>query len=171
MSKGNAPPEPAAAGESHVSDELAGKYMTFKVAKEEYGLPILKVRELIGHMEITRAPGAPSYLRGVINLRGKVIPVVDLSAKFGMGTTVPTDQTVIIVVQHARGEAVHPFGVMVDELLEVVDLTPPQIDGHPGLHTAYDFVLGLGKLDKRIIFLIDIDRAIAELGEALPTTT
>jgi purine-binding chemotaxis protein CheW len=78
---------------------LAGKFMTFRLAREEYGLEILKVRELIGLMEITRIPRAPAHVRGVINLRGKVIPVVDLRLKFGMAPTDATSQTVIIVVQ------------------------------------------------------------------------
>src|SRR5512142_823670 len=85
---------------------LAGKYMAFRLANEDYGLAILKVREIIGMMDITRVPCTDSFIRGVINLRGKVIPVIDLRAKFGMEPCQTTDQTVIIVVQYAtsRGE-------------------------------------------------------------------
>src|SRR6188768_2210293 len=96
-----------------------GKYMTFRLAGEEYGLEILKVRELIGFMEITRIPRAPAHVRGVINLRGKVIPVVDLRLKFEMAATDPTSQTVIIVVQLTQKNGGLTMGILVDEVLEV----------------------------------------------------
>jgi len=86
-------------GVAEASSDLEGKYLTFKLAGEEYGLEILKVKEIIGMMDITGVPLTPSFVRGVINLRGKVIPVIDLRAKFGMESTEETDETCIIVVE------------------------------------------------------------------------
>lgn len=142
---------------------LAGKYMTFKLAEEEYGVAILKVRELIGLMEITRVPQTPPWVRGVINLRGKVIPVVDLRLKFGMPPTEATDQTVIIVVQLVSAAGVLIMGVLVDEVLEVLDVPAAQIEPPPSFGTQAmdaDFILGVGKAEKRVIFLLDLDRVL-----------
>jgi len=98
---------------------LARKYMTFKLMKEEYGIEILKVRELIGLLEITRVPRVKPYIKGLINLRGKVIPVIDLRVKFGMPAAEPTSQAVIIVVQLAGASGEVTLGLLVDEVLEV----------------------------------------------------
>lgn len=142
---------------------LAGKYMTFKLSREEYGVEILKVRELIGLMDITRVPGTPAFVRGVINLRGRVIPVVDLRAKFGMAATEATDQTVIIVVQFASRNGDLTIGILVDEVLEVLDIPGDQIEPPPsfGSHTFdTEFILGVGKADRRVIFLLDMDKIL-----------
>ena len=141
----------------------AGKYMAFKLGSEEYGLGILKVRELIGLMDITRVPGTREFIRGVINLRGKVIPVVDLRLKFGMTRTVDTDQTVIIVVQHSVGTADLAMAILVDEVLEVLDISGERIEPAPNfgpLAVSTDFILSIGKIEKRVIFLLDIDRIL-----------
>ncbi len=151
------------------------KYMTFKLAKEEYGIEILKVRELIGLLEITRVPRTKSYIRGLINLRGKVIPVVDLRAKFGMPKTESTSQTVIIVVQIAVGSVSLTMGVLVDEVLEVRAIPEADIEPPPTLPQDIDtsFILGVGKVDKHIVFLLDIDRVLTvdERSEVLASTT
>lgn len=142
---------------------LAGKYMTFKVADEEYGVAILKVRELIGLMDITHVPQTPPWVRGVINLRGKVIPVADLRLKFNMPPTEATDQTVIIVVQLVSAMGITIMGVLVDEVLEVLDIRAAQIEPPPSFgsqSTDTDFILGVGKSDKRVIFLLDIDAVL-----------
>jgi purine-binding chemotaxis protein CheW len=141
----------------------SGKYMTFRLASEEYGLEILKVRELIGLMEITRIPKAPAHLRGVINLRGKVIPVVDLRRKFAMPATDATGQTVIIVVQLAGQNGGLTTGVLVDEVLEVRAISAQDIEPPPVLHdqVTSSFISGVGKADKRVIFLLDIDRILS----------
>ena len=138
----------------------SGKYMAFKLGNEEYGLGILKVRELIGLMDITRVPGTSEFIRGVINLRGKVIPVVDLRLKFGMAKTIDTDQTVIIVVQHSVGTADLAMAILVDEVL---DIRGERIEPAPNFGSqafSTDFILGIGKIDKRVIFLLDIDRIL-----------
>jgi len=145
-----------------LSASLAGKYMTFKLASEQYGLEILKVRELIGLMEITRVPNTQHAIRGVINLRGKVIPVLDLRLAFGMEAIEATGQTVIIVVQLAKGHGDLTMGILVDEVLEVRAIEGDAIEPPPQLCTqqSVDYILGVGKTDKRVIFLLDIDRVL-----------
>jgi purine-binding chemotaxis protein CheW len=144
--------------------QLAGKYMTFQLAQEVYGLEILKVREIIGLMDITRVPRSADFIRGVINLRGKVIPVVDLRLKFGMERTEATDQTVIIVVQCAVDGRPLTMGLLVDQVLEVLSIDGAQIEPAPSLaHAQLDeeFILGVGKHEKRIVFLLDIARILS----------
>jgi purine-binding chemotaxis protein CheW len=144
---------------------LAGKYMTFQLADEAYGLEILKVREIIGLMDITRVPRTPEFLRGVINLRGKVIPVVDLRLKFDMPRTEATDQTVIIVVQYGDGERAFTMGILVDQVLEVLSIDGAQIEPPPSFGSDAldtDFILGVGKAQDRVIFLLDIGRVLSE---------
>ena len=102
--------------------ELAGKYLTFSLGKEDYGVGILKVREIIGYMDITAVPQTPHYVKGVINLRGQVIPVVDLRAKFGMETTDVTEQTCIIVVEIGQSGRTFSTGIVVDNVQEVLPL-------------------------------------------------
>jgi purine-binding chemotaxis protein CheW len=153
--------------ESQVADlgkRLAGKYMTFQIAKEEYGLEILKVREIIGLMEITRVPRTREFIRGVINLRGKVIPVVDLRLKFGMPACEATDQTVIIVVQWTVDGRPLTMGILVDQVLEVLSIDGPHIEPPPALGSASldsEFILGVGKHEKRIVFLLDIAKVLS----------
>ncbi|NLH49743.1 MAG: purine-binding chemotaxis protein CheW [Myxococcales bacterium] len=147
-----------------LGSSLAGKYMTFKLGGEEYGLEILEVREIIGLMTITRVPKTTAYIRGIINLRGKVIPVLDLRLKFGMEKAEATDQTVIIVVQHVVGEQNITMGFLVDEVLEVLDVKSEQIEPPPDFGDASintDFILGVGKADKRVIFLLDIGQVLS----------
>ena len=152
-----------------LGSRLAGKYMTFKLADEEYGLEILKVREIIGLMEITRVPRTREFIRGVINLRGKVEPVVDLRLKFGMERTEATDQTVIIVVQYTHQGNDFTMGILVDEVLEVLNISGEQIEPPPNFGAGAvdsDFILGVGKHDRRVIFLLDIGKVLTagEIG-------
>lgn len=145
--------------------QLAGKYMTFKLASEEYGLGILRVREIIGLMDITRVPRTKAFIRGVINLRGKVIPVVDLRMVFCMERAENTDQTVIIVVQWAVNNVSTTMGILVDEVLEVMNIEADQIEPPPDLRSSNgdnDFILGIGKADKRVICLLDIERVLSK---------
>jgi purine-binding chemotaxis protein CheW len=155
---------------SGLAAALAGKYMTFKLAREEYALEILKVREIIGLMEITHVPRTEEFVRGVINLRGRVIPVIDLRLKFGMERVVATDQTVIIVVQVLTGSGQElTMGILVDEVVEVLDIAAAQIEPPPDFGSAIrtEFILGVGKAEKRVIFLLDIGRVLSgeELGQ------
>ncbi len=141
----------------------AGKYMTFKLSEEEYALEILRVREIIGLMHITRVPRSREFIRGVINLRGKVIPVIDLRLKFGMERVEATDQTVIIVVQCTGQGQDLTMGILVDEVVEVLDIQADHIEPPPNFGTGskdMEFILGVGKADKRVIFLLDIGKVL-----------
>lgn len=140
-----------------------GKYLTFALEPEEYGLEILKVREIIGYMEITAVPQTPHYVKGVINLRGQVIPVVDLRAKFGMETTEVTDQTCIIVVEIAQGNRNFNTGIIVDHVQEVLDIAGNAIEPAPQFGASVDtnFILGMGKIGNSVKILLDIDRVLA----------
>jgi purine-binding chemotaxis protein CheW len=148
---------------TNANHESVHKYITFKLGCEEYGIELLKLRELIGVLEITRIPRSRPYIRGLINLRGKVIPVVDLRAKFGMPALDPTSQSVIIVVQLATQAGSVTTGILVDEVLEVRVIRQADIAPAPALQDQVDmsFILGIGKVDKRIVFLLDIDRILS----------
>lgn len=148
--------------------------MTFRLADETYGLEILQVRELTGVLPITRVPNKPDAVRGVVNLRGRVMPVLDLGRKFGLKPTELTDQTVIIIVQLPRPGGSITLGLLVDEVLEVLKLSPDQIDVQPEYGTGAEhasFVRGIGKTAQRLVFLIDLDKVLskheaASLGQA-----
>ena len=152
----------------------AGKYLTFRLAGESYGIEILTVQELIGLQGITRIPRAPDFMRGVINLRGRIIPVVDPRRKLGLDPLKTTEQTVIIVVRSAWRGGELTMGVLVDEVLEVRDIDAGQIEPPPGLGTgAFDatFILGVAKCDARVVFLVDIVKVLtpAEVAAAAET--
>ena len=144
-----------------------GKYLTFALASEEYGLEILKVREIIGYMAITAVPQTPEHVKGVINLRGQVIPVVDLRAKFGMETTETTEETCIIVVEITQGAKKFNTGIVVDRVQEVLDIPGENIEESPqfGSSVNTDFILGMGKVGDAVKILLDIDKVLA--GENL----
>lgn len=138
--------------------DLAGKYLTFVLAGEEYGLEILSVHEIIGMLPVTRVPRTPAYIRGVINLRGKVIPIVDLRAKFGIADAAATE-TCIIVVQVNRV----PIGIAVDMVSEVRNITAAEIEPAPAFGADVDtaYLLGLAKSDGRVRLLLDIERVLS----------
>ena len=142
---------------------LAGKYLTFMLADENYGLEILKIQEIIGMMNITSMPRTPEYVRGVINLRGKVIPVLDMRRKFDLPTTEDTNRTCIIVTQINHGDSIFTTGIVVDFVSEVLDIASEQIDPPPdfggGVETR--FILGLGKVNDRVIMLLDINSILS----------
>jgi purine-binding chemotaxis protein CheW len=149
---------------------LAGKYMTFRVGGEEYGLEILKVRELIGLLEITRVPHAPHGVKGVVNLRGKVIPVVDLRTHLGISQASAVDRPVIIVVQLQTASGPITTGVLVDQVLEVRNIAAGQIEPPPSFgreDEATRFILGIAKTEKRVVLLIDIDLILAKTNLSL----
>jgi purine-binding chemotaxis protein CheW len=141
---------------------LAGKYLTFKLNVEEFGLEILKVQEIIKMMDITRVPRTPPFVRGVINLRGKVIPVVDLRLKFDMETKENTDKTCVIVVTVHRSGGSVVMGIIVDEVSEVLDVSGSSIEPAPEFGGAVDtsFILGMGKVGERVVTLLDIDQVL-----------
>jgi purine-binding chemotaxis protein CheW len=136
----------------------AGKFLTFKLDGEEYGLEILKVREIIGLMDITAVPSMPAGVVGVINLRGKVIPVIDLRTKFHMPSTEQTSETCIIVVS-VRDKL---MSVVVDKVSEVLDIRSEDIEDSPDVGSAVsnDFILGMAKAKGHVKILLDIDRVL-----------
>ena len=138
--------------------KVGGKFLTFFLAEEAYGLEILKVHEIIGLMPITRVPRTPEFIRGVINLRGKVIPVFDLRQKFGMPTIAQTDETCIIVVEVGTVE----MGIVVDKVSEVLNIGSNEIDDAPafGISVNTDFILGIGKSNNKVIILLDISKVL-----------
>ena len=140
-----------------------GKYLTFALAQEEYGLEILKVREIIGYIEVTAVPQTPPYVKGVINLRGQVIPVIDLRTKFHMATAEVTGQTCIIVVEITQGNRKFNTGITVDRVQEVLDIGAASIENAPqfGSSVDIDFILGMAKIGDGVKILLDIDRILA----------
>ena len=144
------------------TDARAGKYLTFHLINEEFGVRVLKVREIMGIQEITAVPQTPSHVKGVINLRGKVVPVVDLRLKFGLPAAEYNQRTCIIVVQ-VQGEA-GPIlmGVVVDAVSEVLNLTPTEIEDTPdfGQDTAGQYLLGMAKVKGKVKILLDIDQVL-----------
>ena len=136
-----------------------GKYLTFVLGTEEYGIEILKVREIIGMMDITNVPQTPDYMKGVINLRGKVIPVIDLRLKFAMTELKHTQETCTIVVE-VNGSLV---GIIVDTVSEVVDIGGEAVEDTPafGQGIDTDFIIGLGKVNEKIIILLDIEQVMS----------
>lgn len=139
-----------------------GKYLTFALAHEQYGLEILKVREIIGYMDVTAVPQTPYYVKGVINLRGQVIPVVDLRAKFGMEAVAVTDQTCIIVVEIDQGQRKSNTGIIVDRVQEVLDIDGKDIEEAPQFGVSVDthFILGMAKVGESVKILLDIDKVL-----------
>jgi purine-binding chemotaxis protein CheW len=139
---------------------LAGKYLTFALASEEYALPVLKVREIIKILDITAVPQVPGYVKGVINLRGKVIPVVDLRLRFGFPSQAYDERTCIIVVEVALAASKVMMGVVVDAVSEVLTVAAESIEATPdfGDQVHTEFIQGVAKVKGRVKFLLDLDR-------------
>ncbi len=141
-----------------------GKYLTFKLGDEEYGLQIHKVIEIIGMQDITPVPRTPDHLRGVINLRGIIHPVIDLNKKFGMGMTEETDLTCIIVVTVERDEKQEQMGIIVDAVSEVEDIEQENIEDTPSLGTNIntEFILGMAKTKGTVKMLLDLQKILSK---------
>lgn len=143
-----------------MTDSRCGKYLTFFLGEEEYGLPILKVREIIRMQPLTRVPLTPMFMLGVINLRGKIVPIVNLRRRFEMPDVDPTAQTCIVVVQAAGLE----MGLVVDRVSDVLNVGPDDVEDLPAFDVRIDtaFLLGLAKTSGRVRLLLDIDRVLTE---------
>jgi purine-binding chemotaxis protein CheW len=141
-----------------------GKYLTFSLAGEEYGIGILKVKEIIGMMPITTVPRTPGFLKGVINLRGKVIPVVDLRRKFEMEEIAYTERTCIIVVEIGHRGVAILVGIVVDTVSEVLNIKGSDIENTPtfGAKLDTDYILGMAKMNGGVKILLDIDKVLSE---------
>lgn len=137
-----------------------GKYLTFSLAGEEYGIGILKVKEIIGMMPITQVPRTPGYVKGVINLRGKVIPVADLRLKFDIEEMAYTERTCIIVVEIREGLGTVLMGIVVDSVSEVLNIKSGEIEDTPAFGTQMDtdYILGMAKTGGGVKILLDIDK-------------
>ena len=161
--------KPAGISDQFLS-ENEGKYLTFQLAEEGYGIGILKVREIIGMLPVTPVPQTPHFLKGVINLRGQVIPVVDLRLKFGLMEEEYTERTSIIVVE-VKGLANNiPIGIVVDTVSEVINITAEEIEPAPAFGAAIkiSYILGMAKTDSGVKILLNIDQVLSaeELGAA-----
>jgi purine-binding chemotaxis protein CheW len=154
--------------ETHGADDktllehLQGKYLTFQLGSEEYGLEILKVREIIGIMDITRLPRTPDFVRGVINLRGKVIPVIDLRLRFGLPEKEYDERTCIIVVEVRENGLNVLMGIIVDSVSEVLNVVLEDLEPTPSFGVALntDFIMGMAKGKSTVRALMDIDKVL-----------
>ncbi|TFW07635.1 chemotaxis protein CheW [Oxalobacteraceae bacterium OM1] len=146
------------------ADPSAHEFLAFTLGKEEYGIHILKVQELRGYEAPTRIANAPEFIKGVVNLRGIIVPIVDMRIKFNLGT--PTyDQFTVVIILNIRGRVV---GMVVDSVSDVITLSPEQVKPAPEMGTALntDHLIGLGTIDQRMLILVDIDKLMssAEMG-------
>jgi purine-binding chemotaxis protein CheW len=139
------------------------QYLTFKLGDEIFSLDVAKVREILDLTTITKVPRTPDFMRGVINLRGSVVPVIDMRLKFGMSCTEKTVNTCIVVVEVVLDGEIIILGALADSVQEVIDLEPDQIEPAPKIGTKLrtDFIRGMGKHDSRFIMILDIDRVFS----------
>jgi purine-binding chemotaxis protein CheW len=139
-----------------------GKYLTFNMAEEEYGIGILKIKEIIGMLPITSVPQTPEFVKGVVNLRGKVIPVIDLRLRFGMPTMDYTERTCIIVVEIDGQAGTIQVGIVVDSVSEVLNIKGEDIEKTPtfGAKLNTDYILGMAKMEGGVKILLDIDQVL-----------
>jgi purine-binding chemotaxis protein CheW len=158
------------AATSETAEDNAGKslatheFLAFTLGNEEYGIHILKVQELRGYENPTRIANAPEFIKGVVNLRGIIVPIVDMRIKFNLGT--PTyDQFTVVIILNIAGRVV---GMVVDSVSDVITLSPDQVKPAPEMGTALntDHLIGLGTVDQRMLILVDIDKLMssAEMG-------
>jgi purine-binding chemotaxis protein CheW len=155
--------EESQATSATAGDARSGKYLTFQLGREEFGIRVLKVREIMGIQEITAVPQTPQHVKGVINLRGKVVPVIDLRLKFGLTAADYTERTCIIVTQLKGESGMILMGVVVDGVSEVLTLAPADIEDTPdfGEEIAGSYLLGLAKVKGKVKILLDIDRVLS----------
>lgn len=149
---------------NQTGDDYRSEFLAFTLGQEEYGIDILRVQEIRGYEPVTRIANAPEFIKGVVNLRGTIIPVVDMRIKFELGT--PTyDQFTVVIILNIAGRVV---GMVVDSVSDVTTLVPEQVKPAPDIKTAFDtdFLIGLGTIDERMLILVDIDKLMSsdEMG-------
>ncbi len=146
-----------------VMADKEGKYLTFSLADEEYGIGILKIREIIGMLPITSVPQTPPFVKGVINLRGKVIPVLDLRLRFGMEANEYNERTCIIVVEIKGPAGAVQIGIVVDAVSEVLNIKAEDIEETPtfGVKLNTEYILGMAKMEGGVKILLDIDQVLS----------
>ncbi len=152
------------------SDNRSGKYLTFHLGEEEYGLHLVRVREIIALMDTTPVPLTPDYVRGVMNLRGKVIPVIDLRRKFGMEPTQDHDRKCIIVVDVDRGGQAVQMSMLVDAVSEVLHISAEDIEDAPSMNGGVDlsFIQGIAKAEGCVKILLDVDTVLSQTETTTP---
>ena len=145
------------------ADARAGKYLTFQLANEEFGIRVMRVREIMCLQEITAVPQTPAHIKGVINLRGKVVPVIDLRLKFGIPAAEYNHRTCIIVVQVPGESALVLMGIVVDGVAEVLSLAGSEIEDTPdfGVDVSNEYLLGMAKVEGKVKILLDIDKILS----------
>jgi purine-binding chemotaxis protein CheW len=153
---------------SQAAEQRAGKYLIFEVANEEFGISVLKVKEIMKMQQVTTVPQTPAFILGVINLRGRIVPVVSLRSKFNMAEQEHTDRTCIVVVRVDTPAGEQPMGIIVDGVVEVLLVSPDDIEDTPdfGRDVTTSYVRGIAKSKGKVKILIDIDRVLEsqELG-------
>ena len=162
----HASPSPAAspAAAAAAANTAPHEFLAFTLGKEEYGIDIQKVQELRGYDAVTRIANAPEYLKGVVNLRGIIVPIVDMRIRFNLGTP-SYDQFTVVIILNIAGRV---MGIVVDSVSDVITLTPEQVRPAPEMGSALDtdYLIGLGTIDERMLILVDIDRLMSsqEMG-------
>ncbi|KAF0205745.1 MAG: purine-binding chemotaxis protein [Gallionellaceae bacterium] len=143
----------------NTSGAAGGEFLTFTLGAEEYGMDILKVQEIRGYDSVTAIANTPAFIKGVINLRGIIVPIVDLRIKFNLGK-VDYDQFTVVIILNLGTRVV---GVVVDSVSDVLTLTPEQIKAAPSLSTSLDtrYIMGLGTVDQRMLILVDIEKLMS----------
>ena len=143
------------------SEEL--QYLTFRMAGEDYAIRILQVKEIIAYDSVTRVPGTPPWIRGVINLRGSVVPVVDLAVKFSLTASTVTQTSCIVIVEVKLGGEQATMGILADSVDEVVFLSQQEVEPPPpfGSRVAVNYLYGIGKISGRFVLILDIDRVLS----------
>ena len=150
------------------------QYLTFQLAGEEFAFGILRVKEILEYDTITRVPNAPVTVRGVINLRGSVVPVVDLGLLFGLPATTVTKRTCVVIVEARLDDRDLVMGVLADAVSQVIDLGPDAIEPPPafGSRVRVEYLVGMGKVDSRkFVLILDIDRLLGDVGAATAAVT
>ena len=161
----NTDPSNPSSSSAKLADDIAGnEFLAFTLGKEEYGIDILKVQEIRGYEAVTRIANAPAFIKGVVNLRGIIVPIVDMRIKFHLGE--PTyDQFTVVIILNIGGRV---MGMVVDSVSDVITLSADQVKPAPEMGTAFntDYLIGLGTLDERMLILIDIDKLMSsdEMG-------
>lgn len=152
-----------------LTEGAEGKYLLFELGGEEYGIEILRVREIIGLMDITPVPQSPPFIRGVINLRGKIIPVLDMRRRFGMEEGEYTERSCIIVTELKNGKDQLMLGMLVDGVREVANIPADQIDPAPQFGASVDtrYIMGMAKMKERVAILLDVEKLLKDGEVAL----
>ncbi len=154
----------AALNQARAAEVSGNEFLAFTLGKEEYGIDILKVQEIRGYEPVTRIANAPDFIKGVVNLRGIIVPIVDMRIKFNLGEP-SYDQFTVVIILNIAGRV---MGMVVDSVSDVTTLTPDQIKAAPEMGTTFDtdYLIGLGTLDERMLILVDIDKLMSsdEMG-------